>query len=153
MIRESIPDADRIQSWLGNLSRPIEWTGERLPSLTQKVFFELLRAERRTPSSELKLQILTEQDNKCVDCGGIFDYDIEWDHIVPLRQTIEGTDQIFQALCASCHMDKIQMEGRQDRTMVSVFLKPTWDSYIATPRPPPLVWQPHESTDDSEKLS
>ena len=49
-------------------------------------------------------------------------------------------------------MDKTQMEGRQDRTIVSVFSKPTWDSYIATPRPPPLVWQPHESTDDSEKI-
>ncbi len=152
VIRESIQDADQIQHWLRNLPREIVWSGERLPSLTQKVFFELLRAERRTPNAELKLEILEMQDNKCVECGGIFDYDVEWDHIVPLRQIVEGTEQKFQALCASCHMDKTQLEGRQDRTVMSVFSKPTWDAYIATPRPPALVWQPHESTDDIEKV-
>ena len=55
MIKEHIQDADRIQAWISNLPREIEWTGERLPALTQKVFFELLRAEHRTPCPELKL--------------------------------------------------------------------------------------------------
>ena len=152
VIKEHIQDAERIQEWISNLPREIEWTGERLPALTQKVFFELLRAERRTPCPELKLEILEKQDHKCVECGGIFDYDVEWDHVVPLRQTIEGSEQIFQALCASCHMDKTQLEGRQDRTLTSVFSKPTWDAYVSTPRPPPLVWQAHSSTEDSDKI-
>ena len=151
VIREYIQDAERIQQWISNLPREIVWAGERLPSLTQKVFFELLRAERRTPNAELKLEILEMQD-KCVDCGGIFSGDIEWDHIVPLRQTIEGTEQIFQALCASCHMDKTQAEGKQDATLTSVFSKPTWEAYISTPRPPALAWTPHESADEIEKV-
>ena len=90
------------------LPRQIPWCGERLPALAQKVFFELLKAERRTPTTTLKKDILEKQRNTCVDCGGVFDgqNDIEWDHIVPLRQTVKGQEQKFQAICASCHLEK-----------------------------------------------
>ena len=50
VIKENILDEDDIQRWLERLPREIAWCGERLPALAQKVFFELLKAERRTPS-------------------------------------------------------------------------------------------------------
>ena len=70
VIREVVADQDRIENWLSRLPREIPWCGERLPSLTQKVFFELLRAERRTPGAAQRGQILAEQDGRCIDCGG-----------------------------------------------------------------------------------
>ncbi|CAE8596110.1 unnamed protein product, partial [Polarella glacialis] len=81
---------------------------------------------------------------KCAECGGVFDGDIEWDHVVPLSHTVKGADQTFLAICAGCHLDKTQMEGQQDRTLSSIFRKSTWDDYMTTPRPPPLVWQAHD---------
>ncbi|CAE8607610.1 unnamed protein product, partial [Polarella glacialis] len=140
----AIADQDRIAAWLARLPREIPWCGERLPSITQKVFFELLRAERCTPGAAQKVQILAEQDGRCVECGGVFDGDIEWDHIVPLRQTVQGAPQVFQAICASCHMDKTQLSGSQARTLNSSFSAPVWEAYVSSPRPPPLVWSAHE---------
>ena len=71
---------------------------------------------------------------------GIFDNDLEWDHVARLQQTLKGQPQVFQAICASCHL-------------VSPFSKRAWDEYAVTPRPPPLVWQAHNyAQDDSVQL-
>ncbi len=144
VIRERIADRTRIEAWLERLPRDIAWCGERLPGLAQKVFFELLRAERRTPNAAQKAQLLTSQDGRCVDCGGLFDGDVEWDHVVPLQQTVSGAPQIFRALCASCHLDKTLAEGSQARTLTSTFSKNVWDAYVSSARPPPLVWRVHD---------
>ncbi len=144
VIRERIDDRERIEAWLQKLPREIPWCGERLPALAQKVFFELLRAERRTPSAAEKEQLLARQDGRCTECGGIFDGDVEWDHVVPLQQSVRGSAQIFRALCASCHLDKTLAEGSQTRTLTSTFSKPVWDAYASSARPPPLVWRVHE---------
>jgi hypothetical protein len=87
---------------------------------------------------------LATQENRFVECGGVFDGDVKWNHVVSSRQAVKGADQTFQAICAGCHLDKTQMEGQQDRTLSSTFCKSTWDDYTTTPRPPPLVWQAHE---------
>ena len=126
------------------MPREVTWRAERLPALTNKVLNELLKAERRNCPAELKKTILRCQDYKCAMCGGIFDDDIEMDHLAPLQQSCKHQDTKWQALCASCHLEKTSLEGKQDRTLESTFSLPVYESYVKSPRPPPLVFFPHE---------
>ncbi len=148
VIRQEIQDEESIHRWLEKLPRKIKWCGERLPALAAKVLMELLKAHRQTPSQELKAELLKQQEHNCAECGGAFDNDIEWDHVTPLRQICGNAPQEFQALCATCHLSKTELEGKADRTLTSRFSMSTWNSYVATPRPPPLVWNVREFKQD-----
>ena len=46
-VKQAVEDEDRILEWLERLPKKVERCGEKLPALTQKVLFALLRAERR----------------------------------------------------------------------------------------------------------
>ena len=83
-IRELPAEKTDIEAWLNNLPRSIQWNGEGIPGLTQKVLLELLKAERRTPAKDEQTEILKLQDGRCNLCGGIFDGDLEWDHVARL---------------------------------------------------------------------
>ena len=148
VIRELPPETNEIEQWLGNLPRAIEWRGEGIPALTPKVLLELIKAERRTPSKQEQHSILKEQNGRCNLCGGIFDRDCEWDHVARLQPTVKGKPQVFQAICASCNMDKCTQEGSQTKLLESRFSKRAWDAYAVTPRPPPLVWQAHNYAEE-----
>jgi rubredoxin len=121
VIRRSIEYEDQISQWLSKLLRDITWNAERLPALTHKVMNELLKAERRSCPMEARKVILSAQNYQCALCGGIFDDDIEWDHLNPLHQTCRLQEIKFQAICSSCHMEKTGLEGKQDRTLESTF--------------------------------
>ncbi len=114
------------EEWLGNLPRAIEWRGEGIPALSQKVLLELIKAERRTPSKHEQHSILKEQNGHCNLCGGVFDNDLEWDHIARLQQTVKGKPRGFQAICASCHMDKSTQEWSQTKLLESRFSRRAW---------------------------
>jgi len=43
VIKQEIEHEDQIRQWLDRLPRPVSWNAERLPAMTQKVLFELLR--------------------------------------------------------------------------------------------------------------
>jgi len=144
VIRQSIDHEGEIEAWLQNLPREVSWNAERLPALTHKVLNELLKAERRSCPMEVRKAILSAQNHQCALCGGIFDDDIEWDHLNPLQQTCRLQETKFQAICASCHVEKTGLEGKQDRTLESTFSKPVWGSYVASPRPPALVLWSHD---------
>jgi 5-methylcytosine-specific restriction endonuclease McrA len=145
VIRQLPQDADAIQRWLAALPVQLEYRGEGLPSITERIFNALLKSERRSPSPSERQRILSEQDNRCYLCGGIFDglNDVEFDHVTPLRQTVRGQRQIFAAACSSCHLEKTQMESRQDRTLESRFAPHVWQEYVQSPRPPALVFESH----------
>jgi hypothetical protein len=95
-VRQLPQEAAAIQQWLVNLPLKTEWKGEGLPSTSQRVFNELLRSERRSPTPAERKRILVEQDGRCYICGGIFDgpkenpRDAEFDHVSPLRMTVRG---------------------------------------------------------------
>ena len=55
---------------------------------------------------------------------------------------------MFQAICASCHLDKSTQEGSQTKLLESRFSKRAWNEYAVTPRPPPLAWQAHTYAED-----
>jgi hypothetical protein len=139
VIRKEIEHQEEIEGWLRRLPRPVPWNAEALPALTNKVFNELLRSERRSCPGDLRKTILASQNNQCALCGGIFDDDVEWDHVNPLQQTIKGQETRWQAICASCHLEKTGLEGKQDRTLESSFSLPVWKEYVESPRPPPVV--------------
>ena len=77
VVKEEVQDEEAIRRWLDRLPRKVEWCGERLPALAAKVLMELLKAERQTPSAEMKKEILIRQGNNCIECGGAFDNDVE----------------------------------------------------------------------------
>jgi hypothetical protein len=85
-------------------------------------------------------------------CGGIFDDDVEWDHVNPLQQTCARQPTKWQAICASCHLEKTALEGKQDRTLESTFSLPTWRAYVETPRPPPFVFWAHDWGEGEDAL-
>ncbi len=151
VIRKEIEQQEEIEGWLQRLPRPVPWTAEALPALTHKVFNELLKSERRSCPSELRKEILRQQNHQCALCGGIFDDDVEWDHKNPLQQTIKGQEVKWQAICASCHVEKTGLEGKQDRTLESSFSLPVWKDYVESPRPPPVVTWLHAWGEETEE--
>jgi hypothetical protein len=56
-VRQLPQEASSIQHWLSNLPLEMEYRGEGLPAITQRVFCELLRAERRSPSFDARLYL------------------------------------------------------------------------------------------------
>ena len=115
----------------------MEWCGEGIPGLTQKVLLALLRADRESPSADVRARVLEEQGQACNSCGAAFQGDLEWDHVAPLRSTCQGTEQVFQAICATCHREKTDQQGRPARTLVSRTNRQVWREYVATARPHP----------------
>ena len=61
-----------------------------------------------------KEALLKQQDNRCNVCGGVFDGDMEYDHVAALRQNVKVQEQNFQAICSSCHAEKTALESKQD---------------------------------------
>ena len=153
MIKQEIEHEEEIRQWLSNLPRPVSWNAERLPALTQKVLFELLKAERRNCPAEIRKKTLEAQNHNCALCGSGFDGDpTEWDHANPLQQTCKGQETQWQAICAQCHSDKTGLEGKQDRSLESRFSLPVYEAYVQSPRPPPLVFRPHEWKQEEEVI-
>ena len=72
VIRELPPDQQAIVQFLERLPIRVDWCGEAVPALTQKVLMGLLRSERQQPPAALKARILAEQNQKCNMCGAIF---------------------------------------------------------------------------------
>lgn len=141
IVRELPPERQAIEEFIARLPISIEWCGEGIPGLTQKVLMALLKADRQHPSAQAKAKILAEQKNACNICGE--GGELEWDHIVPLHSTCAGNEQVFQALCRTCHSEKTLAQGRQNRTLVSRVSKHVYREYIESARPPPLVWSTH----------
>ena len=152
LVREMPSDAPLYKAWLARLPRKIEYQGERIAGLSQRVFFELLKPERQMASPEEKHAIVESQQHRCVQCGEELDETCEFDHWPALRQLVAGAEQKFQALCSPCHAEKTRNEPRQSRTLKSSFSKRTWDNYAMSPRPPPLVWSPHEDHKEADQL-
>ena len=109
-IRQLPAEADSIQRWLAKqpLGDEFEYKGEGLPGITQRAFCALLRAERRSAAPAERQRILEQQGRRCNLCSGIFDGDLCWDHITRLQQTVRGQTQVFQAICASCHAERLR---------------------------------------------
>jgi len=143
VVRELPPDQEAIRQFLERLPRRVTWCGEGLPALTQKVLLELLRADRESPSADVRARVLEEQHQVCNSCGAAFHGDLEWDHIAPLRSLCTGTEQSYQAICAACHREKTDQQANPARTLVSRTSTRVWREYVETKRPPPLVWSPH----------
>ena len=138
-----------IEEWLKHLPRQIEWNAERLPAITQKLFFSLLKSERRKCPADLREQILTNQECKCTICGeSLKDITVEWDHVIPLQQVVKGAEIHWQAICSPCHNEKTSLEGKQDRTLTSRFSKTVWENYVLSARPPAICYRPHSWGED-----
>ena len=73
-----------------------------------------MTCERRNPKADEKEEILIRQHNQCAHCGSAFNDDAEFDHIAALKTLVKGQGQVFQALCAKCHLEKTDLEGGVD---------------------------------------
>ena len=109
--RETPEHAEEIQRWLKKLGDPIVYCGQRLPGATLAVLLQLMTCERRNPKADEKEEILDRQHNQCAHCGSVLNDDVEFDHIAALKTLVKGQSQVFQALCAKCHLEKTDLEG------------------------------------------
>ena len=66
-LRQLPQEAKSIQRWLAklHLGDDYEYKGEGLPGITQRVFCQLLRAERRSPAQAERHRVIQEQDHRC----------------------------------------------------------------------------------------
>ena len=145
VVRERPDDDEAIVDWLSRLPLDLEYRGERLAAVALKVFLTLLKAERVWLDSSQKAALVKSQDGRCAICTGIFDGDVEFDHVSTLKSTLKGQQQVFQAICSSCHAEKTQLESSQDAGLVSYFNRRAFKSYVESPKMPPLVYEVHSS--------
>jgi len=156
VIRETPGNLGLIAHWIARLKaaaptalRDFEWRGQRLPALACSVFNALLRAQRRYPSVAVQKAILEAQKDRCNLCDeALTPATCEWDHVVPLHQLVTTSEQVFQALCSLCHSEKTLYEGHQHCTLESAFSRTAWDSYVMSPHPCALTFNPREWQDD-----
>ena len=150
VLRETPEHADLIRKWLKRLGDPVEFCGERVPGITQKVLLTKLAAERRRPRASEREELLARQHNRCSICSEILEADTtEWDHVAPLKSLTRGQAQTFQALCGACHREKTALQG-ETRTLESRFSPRVWETYVCSPKNPPLVWSPHAGETSNE---
>ncbi len=65
-IRQLPPEAESVQRWLAKIPlNNFECKGEGLPGITQRVFCQLLRAERSSPALAEGQRVLEAQDRRC----------------------------------------------------------------------------------------
>ena len=60
---------------------------------------------------------------------------------------MRGQRQVFAPVCSSCHLERTQLESRQDRTLESRFAPHVWEHYVRTQRPPALVFESHKGNE------
>ena len=131
VIRQLPAEAQQLKDWLEKLPIDVQYCGEGIAGVTLKVFNALLKAERNTPSHEMRDSIIQEQEGRCNHCGDLFGANPpEFDHIIPLQQTPAGDAQEYQALCRSCHDEKTTFEGRQARSVESCFNRVVYEQYV-----------------------
>ena len=75
--------------------------------------------------------------------------DLEWDHTEALRQLVPGMPQRFAPLCPACHQLKTAHEPRSLSLdfLASHFERSVYESYVLSPRPPPMVFKLKECDD------
>ena len=134
-------EAEQIMQWLDRLQLPLEYKGEVLANISQKVLLHLLKhgKERLYLIGEQKAELLERYDFACAHCGakGF----LEWDHIEPLKENYGA--QNFQPLCTSCHALKTQSEPKalEADILASHFERSVWEAYVLQDRPPALVYK------------
>ena len=139
----SLPEnSEQIKDWLGQLNIGLEYRGEGLPNVALKVLQRLVKGNRRREwlTGEKKAELLEEYDWRCAMCDSRSS-SMEWDHVCRLSESFG--EQEFQPLCPACHKEKTEKEARSydEDQLASHFEKVTWDQYVASPRPPPLVYR------------
>jgi hypothetical protein len=146
VIREVSDDVEAIQAWIAAL--PIEhvYRGQGLASISLEVFSALLKAERLYPTQCSRDRILESQSHACNLCGSsLADSGAEFDHVQPLKMLFAGSAQTYQALCATCHRTKTELESKQGVSLESRFSARVYRAYVQSPKLPPLVFEANKS--------
>ena len=146
VIREVSDDLEAIEAWIGALPVDHVYRGQGLASISLEVFTTLLKAERLYPSREDRNSILAKQSFACNLCGcSLLETEPEFDHVQPLKMLFAGTSQAYQALCATCHRTKTELESKQSVSLESRFSARVYRAYVQSPRLPPLVFEANKS--------
>ncbi|MGP4018015.1 HNH endonuclease [Saccharopolyspora sp. 5N708] len=61
-------------------------------------------ARRPTISREVKMRVFQRDGGRCVQCGT--DFEIQYDHVIPVALGGSSTEQNLQLLCARCNQSK-----------------------------------------------
>ena len=144
VIHNAPVEFDDIKRWLKKLPIALKYTGQGLPAIASQVLLQLVKhgKTREYLTGEQKAELLEQHGWACSHCGGKSP-DLEWDHTEALRQLVPGMPQRFAPLCSACHQVKTANEPRSLSFdfLASHFEKSVYDSYVLSPRPPPMVYR------------
>jgi hypothetical protein len=98
---------------------------------------------------EERHELLEKNDFRCAACGERGN--VEWDHVNRLSTSFGEQEQ--QPLCSQCHQIKTADEPREydSDPLLSHFNSKTWNDYVLSERPPPLIYK-HKEVGELEGL-
>jgi hypothetical protein len=122
----------------------LEYRGEGLPSLTFRLFQELLQAKRRYAKPSEKKLLLAQPCAVCGEKGAI-----EIDHVCPVSRSFAGQAQCLQSLCFECHRQKTDSQTiPNENPLASVLNIDTYEFLCKSPKPKALVFESHSVGDE-----
>ena len=150
VIHNAPAEFHEIQDWLKKLPVTLKYTGQGLPAIASKVLLQLVKhgKTRQYLTGEEKAELLEQHSWACSHCGCRVQ-DLECDHVEALRQLVSGMPQRFAPTCSACHQLKTANEPRSLSLdfLASHFEKSVCESYVLSPRPPPMVYKLKECDD------
>lgn len=137
--------ASELQKWCIRFEEltgfRLPYKGEGLSVLTHRAFNEVLVCRRRIISDDVRLQVASAQQFKCMHCGDALKrFDI--DHKKALCQGGSNDLDNLQALCRPCHSRKTEEEQvlAVSQTLVSELSPSMLEQFHKCPKPAEISW-------------
>jgi len=139
MFRTSCPKCEEIL-FRPNLNFKCDVCAHRFQGTIESLRIEVTSPGRRTPSKNVKQQILDKQGHKCYWCDrkfgtAYFRYNSirkilpNWDHVIPYSYGYSNADENFVAACSICNSFKSSHIFENDQRCKD-YLKQRWDKHL-----------------------
>jgi hypothetical protein len=117
----------------------MEYKGEGVASLADKMIQQLLVTRRKEARVEVKKAIWEKQANACAACGTSLDKRSQLDHRKPLHEGGSNEPENLQYLCRERHESKTQLEelarGSNFHPLMSSMSPRMYETFCQMPKP------------------
>ena len=117
----------------------MEYKGEPMASLADRMLQQLLVTKRKEASSDVKKAIWERQGHACAACGTKLDKRSHLDHKQPLHEGGSNEPENLQYLCRECHETKTQQEemarGASYHPLQSSMSPHMYETFCKMPKP------------------
>ena len=131
-------DAEELATFCDHFA--LESRGQGLSTCVELALQQLLRQKRKAPSHQERTEAYRQQDGRCGHCACEIDGEEEFDHIVPVRDAVEGQPVLWRALCKPCHALLTDREAARRNPLLSSFTPHLYDAFVLSPKPVPCTF-------------